>query len=110
MGRAEDGRRVYFGERSVAPYGALAERTLVPREEVWDVPDDVTAIAMGIAGTGILVPLEAARLGPGDRLLVLGGTGTLGQLGLQLGRHLGARKVLVDVAGAPVTRRDRQRS
>lgn len=97
VGRAEDGRRVYFGERSVPPYGALAERTLVPVEEVWDVPDDVddaTAIAMGIAGTGILLPLEAARLERGDSLLVLGGTGTLGQLGLQLGRHLGAGRVV----------------
>ncbi|WP_109526656.1 MULTISPECIES: zinc-binding dehydrogenase [Nocardia] len=97
VGRAEDGRRVYFGERSVAPYGALAERTLVPSDEVWDVPDDVddaTAITMGIAGTGILLPLEAAGLTRGDRLLVVGGTGTLGQLGLRLGRHLGAGTVV----------------
>ncbi|MBW8464402.1 MAG: zinc-binding alcohol dehydrogenase family protein, partial [Acidovorax sp.] len=41
VGHAPDGRRVYFGERSVAPFGAWAERTLVPTEEVWDVPDDV---------------------------------------------------------------------
>ncbi|MBA4094561.1 MAG: alcohol dehydrogenase, partial [Candidatus Accumulibacter sp.] len=30
VGRLEDGRRVYFGERSVQPYGAWAERTVVP--------------------------------------------------------------------------------
>ncbi|MBP6504822.1 MAG: zinc-binding alcohol dehydrogenase family protein, partial [Rhodoferax sp.] len=30
VGRAPDGRRVYFGERSVLPYGAWAEQTLVP--------------------------------------------------------------------------------
>jgi NADPH:quinone reductase len=103
VGRAEDGRRVYFGERSVPPYGALAERTLVPCEEVWDIPDEVddsTAITMGIAGTGILVPLEAAQLEQGDRLLVLGGTGTLGQLGLQLGRHLGAGTVVAAARNA----------
>jgi NADPH2:quinone reductase len=97
VGRAPDGRRVYFGERSLMPYGAWAERTIVPAEEVWDVPDDVddrTAIAMGIAGTGALVPLEQANIQPGEQVLVLGATGTLGQVALQLARHLGAGKVV----------------
>lgn len=97
VGRTEDGRRVYFGERSVRPFGAFAEQTLVPAEEVWDVPDDIddaTAILMGIAGTGALLPLEAADIAQGDALLVLGGTGVVGQLALQLGRHLGASRVV----------------
>lgn len=97
VGRAEDGRRVYFGERSVAPWGAWAEKTLVPAAEVWDVPDDVddrTAITMGIAGTGVLVPLEAANIQPGERVLILGATGVLGQIGLQLARNLGAGRVV----------------
>lgn len=37
VGRTLDGTRVYFGERSVLPFGAWAERTLVPQEEVWEV-------------------------------------------------------------------------
>ncbi len=97
VGRAPDGRRVYFGERSLMPYGAWAERTIVPAEEVWDVPDDVddkTAITMGIAATGALVPLEQAKIAPGEQVLVLGATGTLGQVALQLARHLGAGKVV----------------
>lgn len=97
VGRAEDGRRVYFGERSVAPWGGWAERTIVPAAEVWDVPDDVdddTAITMAIAGTGALVPLEKAAIQPGESVLVLGATGTLGQLGLQLARVLGAGRVV----------------
>lgn len=97
VGRAEDGRRVYFGERSVAPWGAWAEKTLVPAAEVWDVPDDVddrTAITMGIAGTGVLVPLEAAKIQPGENVLILGATGVLGQIGLQLARNLGAGRVV----------------
>nr|WP_313418276.1 zinc-binding alcohol dehydrogenase family protein [Brevundimonas diminuta] len=97
VGRAEDGRRVYFGERSVAPWGAWAEKTLVPAAEVWDVPDDVddrTAITMGIAGTGVLVPLEAANIQPGESVLILGATGVLGQIGLQLARNLGAGRVV----------------
>lgn len=96
MGRAEDGRRVYFGERSVLPFGALAEQTLVPAAEVWDILDgidDATAILTGIAGVGALLPLEAAQIAQGDALLVLGGMGTVGQLALRLGRHLGAGRV-----------------
>ena len=97
VGRAPDGRRVYFGERSVLPYGAWAERTLVPAEEVWDVPDhvdDKTAITMGIAATGALIPLEFAKVQPGDRVLILGASGVLGQLALQLARWLGAGRVV----------------
>lgn len=97
VGRTPDGRRVYFGERSVVPFGAWAERTLVPEAEVWDVPDDVddkTAITMGIAATGALVPLEAANIKQGESVLVLGATGTLGQVALQLARYLGAGRVV----------------
>lgn len=97
VGRAEDGRRVYFGERSIAPWGGWAERTIVPAAEVWDVPDDVddrTAITMAIAGTGALVPLERAAIQPGENVLILGATGTLGQIALQLARVLGAGRVV----------------
>jgi NADPH2:quinone reductase len=95
--RASDGRRVYFGERSLAPYGAWAERTIVPEEEAWEVPDDVdykTAISLGIAGTGAIVPLEQASIQNNENVLVLGATGTLGQLALQLARRFGAGHVV----------------
>lgn len=97
VGRAPDGRRVYFGERSVPPWGAWAERTVVPDEEVWDVPDGVddrTAITMGIAGTGALVPMQKAEIQKGDTVLILGATGTIGQISLQLARYFGAGRVV----------------
>lgn len=97
VGRDQDGRRVYFGERSVLPFGALAERTVVPAPEVWEVPDgvdDATAITMAIAGTGALLPLEATRIEVGDRVLVVGGTGALGRIALPLARHFGAGRVV----------------
>jgi NADPH:quinone reductase-like Zn-dependent oxidoreductase len=81
----------------VLPFGAWGERTVVPAEEVWDVPDDIDdklAIAMAIAGTGALVPLEQANIRAGESVLVLGATGTLGQIALQLARHLGAGRVV----------------
>ena len=97
VGKTSDGKRVYFGERSVPPFGAWAERTLVPKEEVWEVPDhidDRTAITMGIAATGALIPLEEANIRPGETVLILGATGTLGQIALQLAKYLGAGKVI----------------
>lgn len=97
VGRTAQGKRVYFGERSVQPFGAWAERTLVPAEEVWDVPDDIddkTAISLGIAATGALVPLEQAAIKKGEHVLILGATGTLGQIALQLARRLGAGRVV----------------
>lgn len=97
VGRNAEGQRVYFGERSVLPFGAWAERTLVPAEEVWAVPDHVDdglAISMGIAATGAIVPLEKADIQPGDNVLILGASGTLGQIALQLARYLGAGHVV----------------
>ena len=97
VGLAEDGRRVYFGERSTAPFGAWAERTIVPPAEVWNVPDDVddrTAITMAIAGTGAYVPLLKADIQRGDAVLVTGASGAVGQLALQFARVLGAGRVV----------------
>src|SRR4051794_18327460 len=51
VGRTQDGRRVYF-RRTVAPFGSIAERTLVPEDALVDVPDgvdDAVAVACGIA-------------------------------------------------------------
>ncbi len=112
VGRAPDGRRVYFGERSVMPFGAFAERTLVPAEEVWDVPDDVddkTAITMGIAATGALIPLEQAKIQKGEQVLILGATGTLGQVALQLARYLGAGRVVAAARSAQALERVKAR-
>ena len=98
VGFDDDGRRVYFGERSRLPFGAFAERTVVPAAEVWAVPDDITdelAITMGISGTGAYVPLrDAARIKQGDAVLILGATGAVGQLGCQIARHFGAERVV----------------
>jgi NADPH:quinone reductase-like Zn-dependent oxidoreductase len=102
--RSADGQRVYFGERSVVPFGAWAERTVVPAEEVWEVADDVddkTAISMGIAATGAIVPLERANIQKGENVLILGATGTLGQIALQLARRFGAGYVVGASRSAP---------
>jgi NADPH:quinone reductase-like Zn-dependent oxidoreductase len=95
VGRLADGTRVYFGH-SAAPHGALCERTLVPDAELWPIPDgleDGLAIALGLSGTGALIPLEEARIRPGESVLILGATGPVGRIGLQVARALGAGRL-----------------
>lgn len=108
VGRAPNGRRVYFGERSINPFGAWAQRTLISEDEVWEVPDDVddrTAITMAISGTGAWLSLQQAGIREGESVLVLGGTGTIGQLGLQFARHLGAGRVVAAARDESALRR-----
>lgn len=92
VGLLEDGRRIYFGH-SIPSSGAFCEETIVPMDEVWPIPDTADAaqvIALGLAGIGALIPLEEAQIKPGDRVLILGATGPVGQIGCMVARRLGA--------------------
>lgn len=92
VGLLPDGSRVYFGH-SIPSSGAFCEETIVPVEEVWPIPDTADAaqvIALGLAGIGALIPLEEAKINPGDRVLILGATGPVGQIGCLAARRLGA--------------------
>ena len=97
VGRTTDGRRVYFALPE-APFGALAETSLVEASRCIPVPenvDDVTAAAIANPGMSAWAALmERARLQPGETVLVNGATGTAGRLAVQLAKHLGAGKVI----------------
>jgi NADPH:quinone reductase-like Zn-dependent oxidoreductase len=97
VGRTADGRRVYF-VMPEAPYGALAEKSLVRSRQCVAVPDgvdDVKAAAIANPGMSALAALrERARLQPGEMVLVNGATGSAGRLAVQLAKHLGAGKVI----------------
>jgi NADPH2:quinone reductase len=96
VGRRADGSRVYF-DAPVAPFGSLAERTLVERETLLPIPDavgDAAAAAAGNAGTAAMTALDRARLSPGERVLVLGATGTLGRIAVQAAIAMGAGRVV----------------
>jgi NADPH:quinone reductase-like Zn-dependent oxidoreductase len=96
VGRLASGERIYFGH-SVPPFGAIAEQTLVADSEIWPVPPGLEhdqVIALAISGTGALIPLEEARIRPGEEVLILGATGPVGQLALQIARILGAGRVV----------------
>ncbi len=96
IGRLDDGTRVYFGH-SVPPHGAICDTTLVPEAEVWPIPEDVDAkqvIALAIAGLGAVIPLEEANIRNGERVLILGATGPVGQIGALAARQMGAGVVV----------------
>jgi NADPH2:quinone reductase len=102
------GRRVYF-DGCVAPFGSMAQRTLVPADSLLDVPDgldDGLAVAMGIAGLAAWLPLQwRARLQPGETVLVLGASGVLGTIAVQAAKLLGAGRVVAAARDADSLRR-----
>jgi NADPH:quinone reductase-like Zn-dependent oxidoreductase len=97
VGRLADGRRVAFFA-PVPPYGAMAEQALV-RDGVWfrvpDGADDVTAAAvLNPGGAAWKVLMAEGGLAPGQRVLILGATGTSGRIAAQLAVRHGARVVV----------------
>jgi NADPH:quinone reductase-like Zn-dependent oxidoreductase len=99
-GRTEDGALVYlFGEgRGIARPGFLAERVAVPSDLPQRVPegsDPALVACAGVAGVAGWVPVAwKAKVGPGDRVLVLGARGAVGQIAVQASKLLGAAKVV----------------
>jgi NADPH:quinone reductase-like Zn-dependent oxidoreductase len=108
VGRLADGRRVYFDE-TVAPYGSMAERTLVPEDAPCDVADgidDAVAAALGNTGLGAWLALAwRSGLQPGETVLVLGATGAVGTVAVQAARVLGAGRVVAAARASERLRR-----
>jgi NADPH2:quinone reductase len=95
----EDGRRAwFFGDGAgVARDGTLAERAVVKADTLIPIPDDAddaTAAALGIAGVAGWGAVSRARVGSGDRVLVLGATGAVGHVAIQGSLLFGAQRVV----------------
>ena len=107
VGRLDDGTRVYF-VLPRAPYGSMAEQTVVPAAQCLPLPDgldDVTAAAIANPGLSSWAALkERARLKAGETVLVNGATGTAGRLAVQIAKHLGASKVIATGRNAAALR------
>jgi NADPH2:quinone reductase len=90
-------RRVYFGV-AVEPYGSFARRALVKTADLLDVPDglpDELAIPIGIAGLSAWLPLTwETNIAGGERVLITGATGMVGQIATQAAKLLGAGYVV----------------
>lgn len=75
-------------------YGAAAEYVCVPAQQISRAPnnvDTVEAVALPtVAATALIGLRDKGRLRAGERLLVRGATGGLGNVAVQLGRHFGA--------------------
>jgi NADPH2:quinone reductase len=97
VGDLEDGTRVFFGGPR-RPYGAMAERTVVPRAFCFPAPsgiDDDTVAALPNPGVSAWLSLtHRAKLAPGETVLILGATGVTGQLAVQIAKLLGAKRVI----------------
>jgi NADPH2:quinone reductase len=99
VGREAGGRVVWTfgGGLGLARNGAMAERseTGAVVAEVPDGADPAIAAALGIAGLAGWLPVALrAPVHPDDRVLVLGATGTAGQVALQAAKLLGAVHVV----------------
>ena len=97
VGRLRDGRVVYF----VLPdttRGSLAERVVVDLRRAVVLPDDLdpvpVAAAMNPAMSSWVGLRRRADFRPGQSVLVLGATGSAGQLAVQVAQHFGASYVV----------------
>jgi NADPH2:quinone reductase len=97
VGLLSDGQRVFFGGTR-APYGAMAQRTVVPRAFTFPVPESVndeTAAALPHPGVSAWLSLTSrAKLAPGENVLILGATGVTGKLAIKIAKLLGAGRVV----------------
>ena len=97
VGHLDDGRRVFFGGTR-PPFGAMAERTVVPRAFTFPVPDGLSdEVAAALPNPGVSAWLSLAfraKLAAGDNVLILGATGVTGKLATRIAKLLGAARVV----------------
>jgi NADPH:quinone reductase-like Zn-dependent oxidoreductase len=103
VGRRSDGSLIYF----VLPdttNGAMAEQTVIDARRSIPLPSDVDPILLAAAmnpGMSSWVALHLrVPLISGQSILILGATGSAGQLAIQIAKHLGAGPVFAAGRGA----------
>jgi NADPH:quinone reductase-like Zn-dependent oxidoreductase len=110
VGRTDGGERSYFEAKP--PYGSLAERAIAAYDALVPLPDavdDALATAFGVAGLAAWLALERrAHVGPGDKVLVLGASGAVGQIGVQAAKLMGADMVVAAARDAEGLKRARE--
>jgi len=93
-GTTSDGQRVV----AICGTGGYAELAVASRDLTFPVPDDVTdeqALALLVQGlTAWYLLKQAAHLASGESVVVLGASGGVGSLAVQLARHFSAGAVI----------------
>jgi NADPH:quinone reductase-like Zn-dependent oxidoreductase len=78
--------------------GAFAEQAIIPDADLLALPDGVDpvlAAAIGNSGVAAFIPMvDIANLRPGETVLILGATGAVGQLAVQIAHQRGAGRVI----------------
>lgn len=97
VGELEDGRRVYFGTAR-PPFGTFSELSLARKDFLIPLPetlDYTMAAAITNMGMSSWVALKArANFTAGESLMIVGATGSAGQLAIQIAKRFGARHVV----------------
>jgi NADPH:quinone reductase-like Zn-dependent oxidoreductase len=103
VGRRSDGSLVYFLLSDTA-YGALAESTVIDARRSIPLPSGadpiLVAAAMNPAMSSWVALHERVAFSAGQTVLVIGATGSAGQLAVQIAKHLGAGSVVAAGRGS----------
>ena len=103
VGRRADGSLVYFLLPDTT-FGSMAEQTVIDGRRSIPLPANADPVLVAAAmnpGMSSWVALKKRIVfEPGQSVLVLGGTGSAGQLAIQIAKHLGASKVIAAGRGA----------
>jgi NADPH:quinone reductase-like Zn-dependent oxidoreductase len=97
VGRGSDGKLRYFVQ-APGQAGSMADKTVIQLDHSIELPADCDPVAMA----GTMNPAMASWLAlrcrikflQGQRVLVIGATGSSGKLAVQIARHLGASQVI----------------
>jgi NADPH:quinone reductase-like Zn-dependent oxidoreductase len=97
VGRRSDGSLVYFILPDTA-YGAMAEHTVIDGRRSIPLPSDANPVLLAAAmnpGMSSWIALQQrVTFTTGQSVLILGATGSAGQLAIQIAKHLGAGTVV----------------
>jgi len=97
IGRMADGEIVWF-DGAHHPWGTLAERTVISEGSGITLPPGTRperAIAFGVAGMAAWLSLGwRGQLKDGETVLILGASGSVGQIAVQAARMMGAGRVV----------------
>ncbi|MFC4534949.1 quinone oxidoreductase family protein [Sphaerisporangium dianthi] len=95
IGALPDGTLVGFGDIRL-PYGALAEKTVVPQGSYMPIPDGIDPVVVAVMASAVtaMSMKTAAGFVPGETVLVQGATGVAGRLAVKVARLLGAGRII----------------